>query len=483
MPLGNVDRPVVPSIPHLIRNTINSCRRPTNPLHVGLWPRVNQCEAELVQMTAQLMSKPKAGIDSPQQEPSQSMMNGNGNHQVMNGNGNHSLPPQQQQQKESFVCNGNGNHHHHHRHANPSSSPAGQHIPVGTVTSGGTESILLAIKAHWIHYGKQRNIQHPELICAPTAHASVDKACVLFGIRKVVVPCDVNFALDISKIDITSNTILIYASAPCYPQGVMDPIYELSELAFRYGIGLHVDACLGGFILPFANTVRERYDFGSCRGITSMSVDTHKFAYATKGTSIVLYRDSALRHAQYFSFAKWTGGLYCTPTLAGSRPGALSVCAWAAMVSIGKRGYQQRVETILNASRQICNGILKRNKDLQLLTKQEPPLMIVCFTSKNKHLDIYQMGNLLQKQFGWTCHALQNPPCLHLCLTLNTAPRAKDFLQDLDATIERMKKEQESASSSSGSSSSSTVYGTAARLPEGPVNELLKVYTDATWKA
>lgn len=172
--------------------------------------------------------------------------------------------------------------------------------------------IMLAIRAHLNYYGKRRGIAFPELICCSTAHAAVDKACDVFGIRKVCIPCDPNtFTLSSNQVRsrITSNTILIYASAPCYPQGVIDPIEQLGQLALEYSFGLHVDACLGGFILPFCKPLGyeiPKFDF-ECPGVTSMSVDTHKYGYASKGTSVVLYRTKELRHGQYFSYSKWSG--------------------------------------------------------------------------------------------------------------------------------------------------------------------------------
>jgi glutamate/tyrosine decarboxylase-like PLP-dependent enzyme len=171
---------------------------------------------------------------------------------------------------------------------------------------------MLAIRAHYNYFGKRRGISYPEIVCCSTAHAAVDKACDAFGIRKVCIPCDpVTFTLSVQQVrkHLTSNTILIYASAPCYPQGVIDPIQQLGKLAMQFGIGLHVDACLGGFVLPFAKQLGydiPAFDF-ECEGVTSMSVDTHKYGYASKGTSVVLYRTKELRHGQYFSYSKWSG--------------------------------------------------------------------------------------------------------------------------------------------------------------------------------
>lgn len=381
-----------------------------NPLHPGVWPHLNQFEAEVIAMTANML-----------------------------GN------------KERKTV-------------------------VGATTSGGTESIILAIKSHRSFYGQRRYIRHPELICGPTAHASVDKACEMMGIRKVVVPVDPNgFTLIPSEVakHVTSNTIMIYSSAPNYPQGTIDPISELSDIAVRFNIGLHVDACLGGFVLPFARNMGYNvpaFDF-TVPGVTSMSVDTHKYGYATKGSSVVLYRDEDLRQAQYFAYSKWTGGFYSTPTLAGSRPGGLLACAWAAMVSLGEKGYETRVRSILEASRQMAEGI-ERIPDIHLMCGNQTPTMVVAFSSST--LDIYRVGDKMQEK-GWSLSALQRPPCLHLCVTLNTAPRASEFVADLEASVDETRKE-----GTGKTGGTAAIYGAFGKLPNGPADELLKAFTDVT---
>ena len=148
---------------------------------------------------------------------------------------------------------------------------------------------------------------------------------------------------DVAAIEraLTDRTVLVVGSAPSFPHGVLDPIAELSELARSRGIGFHTDACLGGFLLPFAERLGHDvapFDF-RLPGVSSLSADTHKYGYAAKGTSVVLYRGAELLHAEYFAFTDWPGGLYMTPTFAGSRSGALSAACWAAMVLIGERGY------------------------------------------------------------------------------------------------------------------------------------------------
>jgi glutamate/tyrosine decarboxylase-like PLP-dependent enzyme len=379
----------------------------SNPLHAGMWPKINQCEAEVVAMTSTLL-------------------------------------------------HGSG---------------------IGCTTSGGTESIMLAIKAHVVHYGKQRGIVHPELICGSTAHAAVDKACDVFGIRKVMLDCNNgrDYTLDPQQVEkyITSNTIMIYGSAPNYPQGTIDPIVQLGQLAQQYDIGLHVDACLGGFVLPFAVQLGYQYpqfDF-QVPGVTSMSADTHKYGYATKGTSVLLYRDNALRHAQYFTYGQWSGGMYCTPTFAGSRPGALIGCAWASLVSIGQEGFQMRTKSIIEASAVIADGVSKI-RGLQVMGEQRPS-MVVCFQSDKQQLNIYRIGDAMSAK-GWHLNSLQNPPSIHLCVTLNVVPHTKEFLRDLRQAVEDVEKEdpEESKKGSAG------IYGMSVSIPEGPVNDLLRVWLD-----
>jgi glutamate/tyrosine decarboxylase-like PLP-dependent enzyme len=206
----------------------------SNPLHPDLWPKVNQCEAEVISMTAGLLN-------------------------------------------------------------------GGDEDVVGAMTSGGTESIIMAVRAHLKLYGENRGIVFPTIISGDTAHAGLNKACEMFGIRLLQVPCGESngYQLDPKQVEgfMNSNVIMIYASAPSYPQGVIDPIEELSTVAKKFDVGLHVDACLGGFVLPFARMLDydlPKFDF-ECPGVTSMSADTHKYGYASKGTSVVLYRNKVSR--------------------------------------------------------------------------------------------------------------------------------------------------------------------------------------------
>ena len=213
----------------------------------------------------------------------------------------------------------------------------------GAFTTGGTESILMAMKSYREWGRATRGIREPNIVCCHTAHAAFDKGGHYFGITVRKCDTDSEMAVDVDHMLslIDSNTVAIVGSAPQYAHGTVDPIDRLSAIAAARGIGLHVDCCLGGFVLPFARKLRGNippFDF-ALPGVTSMSADTHKYGYATKGTSVVLYRSKELRKHQYFTFPRWQGGNYGTPSTAGSRPGTLSAAAWAAMMRLGEEGY------------------------------------------------------------------------------------------------------------------------------------------------
>jgi glutamate/tyrosine decarboxylase-like PLP-dependent enzyme len=179
--------------------------------------------------------------------------------------------------------------------------------------------------------------------------------------------------------EITPNTIALIGSAPPFPHGIVDPIEELSELARENGIGFHTDGCLGGFILPWAEKLGypvPPFDF-RLPGVTSISADTHKYGYAAKGTSVILYRGYELRHYQYFSVTDWPGGIYFSPTFAGSRPGALSATAWAAMVSMGEQGYLEAARRILETTAWLTHQ-LRQIPEIEVIGD---PIFLIAFRS------------------------------------------------------------------------------------------------------
>ncbi len=382
-----------------------------NPLHADLWPSITKFEAEIVAMTADMLGGRRTG------DP---------------------------------VC--------------------------GTLSSGGTESILLAMKTYRDRAREEKGIRRPEMVVPVTAHAAFDKAAAYFGLRMVKIPVDRHFRADVNAAAraITRRTVVMVGSAPSFPHGMVDPIDQLSELARSRGIGFHTDACLGGFILPWAEELGYTitpFDF-RLPGVTSMSADTHKYGYAAKGTSVVLYRTPALRRYQYFTIADWPGGLYFSPSFAGSRPGALSAACWAAMVAIGRDGYRDATRKILETAAKIKAGI-GGIPELEVLGD---PLWVIAFASR--HLDIYRVMDVMGHR-GWSLNGLHRPSCVHLCVTLrHTRPGvAQRFIDDLRAAVEEVKR----APATEGGMA--PVYGLAANLPlRGVVSDILKAYVDTLYK-
>ncbi len=343
----------------------------------------------------------------------------------------------------------------------------------GTVSSGGTESIILAMKTYRDHAGVRR----PEVVAPVSAHVAFEKAATLLGLELVRTPVGADGRADVGAVAaaIGKRTIAVVGSAPGFPHGVVDPIADLSELAREHDVGFHTDACLGGFVLPWAERLGypvPPFDF-RLPGVTSMSADTHKYGYAAKGTSVVLYRGRSLRRSQYFVSTDWPGGIYTSPTLAGSRPGALSAAAWAAMVSLGENGYLEATRRILETAAVIREGI----EEIDGLEVLGDPLWVIAFTSPG--VDIYRIVDRMAAR-GWSLNGLQRPPAVHLAVTL---PHTRDgaaqrFLADLQAAV------GEPAGSDSDDEGMAPIYGMAGSFPaRGAVRDLLKRYMDLLYDA
>lgn len=395
-------------------NKVYSMFSQANPLHSDLWPSISKFESEIISMCANLLS-----VD-------------------MN------LPP------EKRVC--------------------------GSVTSGGTESILLAMKTYrdWAYFEKK--IKNPEIIVPITAHAAFDKASQYFKIRIKKIPVDQNQKAIVKYVKkyLSKNTIAIVGSAPSFPHGVIDPIEEMSEIAYQENIGFHTDACLGGFILPFAKELGypiPKFDF-TLPGVTSISIDTHKYGYASKGTSVILYKNESLRKYQFFTIVDWPGGLYLSPTFAGSRPGGLSASCYASLISIGKKGYLEYTKKILNTANEIKKGI-QEIPELKILGD---PLWIIAFSSNE--LDIYQILEEMSKK-GWNLNALHRPPAIHIAITLRHTQKnvVQKFLKDLKESVKFVK---ENPKIKTGFA---PIYGMAANLPiRTLIDDILKKYLDILYR-
>ncbi len=389
----------------------------SNPLHPDLWPSAAKFESEIVAMTANMLGAGQIG------EPFGS---------------------------ERGIC--------------------------GSVTSGGSESILLAMKTYRDVARDRKGITAPEIVLPTSAHAAFHKAAQYFNIETRLVPLDADYRADVSAAAaaINSNTIALVASAVNFPYGTIDPIDQLGKLAQQHGVGLHVDGCLGGFFLPWAEKLGypvPPFDF-RVPGVTSMSCDTHKYGYAPKGTSVVLYRGQDLRHYQYFTIADWPGGLYYSPTFSGSRPGGLSAACWGAMLSMGEAGYKTATKKILDAVAIMRQGI-EKIPELKILGQPIGP-----FAVASDELDMYQVLDQMSHR-KWALTGLLKPPAIHVSPTLRQAqPQvAERFVRDLGESVAYVR---DTPNIEGGMA---PIYGLAASIPDRSiVHEMLKLLMDVYYR-
>ena len=287
--------------------------------------------------------------------------------------------------------------------------------PVGLMTTGGTGSISHAMLAYREHAAQNRGIDRPNVIKPETAHPAFDKACHLFGIEVRTVPVDpqtttVDPALVAASID--ERTVAIIGSACNYGYGTVDPITALGQVALDANVGLHVDSCLGGFILPFGRELGEpieAFDL-SVPGVTSISADTHKYGYAFKGTSVVLFKHKELRNAQYFFLTDWSGGKYCSPGIEGSRSGGLLAATWASMMSLGRNGYLNYASSIFSTAASMRASVARHDE----LVLMGSPTFLFSFTSND--FDVYHVNDFLRTR-GWRLNGQQYPNALHMAVT------------------------------------------------------------------
>jgi glutamate/tyrosine decarboxylase-like PLP-dependent enzyme len=331
---------------------------------------------------------------------------------------------------------------------------------VGTVTSGGTESILCAVAAYRDRARREKPwIRRPELVVPMTLHPAFDKAAHYFGVKLVKVPVGDDLRADVvgMRKAIGRRTIGIVASAPQYPHGVVDPIGDLGELAMEKNLPLHVDACVGGFILPWLEKLGRRiprWDF-RVPGVTSISADLHKFGYAAKGASVLIWRSlEAMKH-QFFVVTDFPGGIYASPTLIGTRPGGPIAAAWAAQQSLGAEGYLALAQQAVDASDRLRNGI-KRIAGLKLTGESDSTIVAYETTDKT---NIFAIADRLEAR-GWTVDRMHRPNALHLTVTANHGPIVDEYLADLAAAVAEVKKDPKLAKSGSA-----PMYGMAATMP------------------
>ncbi|XP_051507943.1 sphingosine-1-phosphate lyase 1-like isoform X2 [Myxocyprinus asiaticus] len=331
----------------------------------------------------------------------------------------------------------------------------------GTVTSGGTESILMACKAYR-DMAHERGIKHPEIIAPVSVHAAFDKAAHYFGMKLIHIPLDkMTMKVDVKAMRraISKNTAMLVCSAPQFPHGIMDPVAEVAKLAVKYNIPFHVDACLGGFLIVFmqkAGYKLDPFDF-RVKGVTSISADTHKYGYAPKGSSVVLYSDRKYRHYQYFVAPDWQGGIYASPSMAGSRPGGIIAACWATMMHMGENGYVETTKKIIETARKIKTGIHKVDG---VFVFGDPEVSVVALGSND--FDIFRLSNALTSK-GWNLNTLQFPSSIHICVTmLHTQPGvAEEFVNDVKKEVAIIMKNPKEKTTGMGA-----IYGMAQSIPD-----------------
>jgi sphinganine-1-phosphate aldolase len=328
----------------------------------------------------------------------------------------------------------------------------------GTMTTGGTESILMAVKAARQWAREEKGIARPEMIVPRSVHPAFEKASHYFDVDILHAELDADFRVDVKHVErlITPRTALIVGSAPPYPHGVMDPIAELAALAQSRGLLFHVDACLGGFFLPFAKKLgRDIPPFGfEVPGVTSLSADLHKYGYAAKGASVVLYRDRALRRHQFYAYGGWPGGLYASPSMTGTRPGGAIAAAWAAMHYLGEEGYLENARRVLSAAQRLIEGI-HAIPGLRVLGK--PQIGVFSFGSDT--LNVYELGDAMDAR-GWKMDRQQGPPALHCMLTPSHERIVEPLLADLRDCASRL------AAGEPAPEGSAAMYGMVGAIPD-----------------
>jgi glutamate/tyrosine decarboxylase-like PLP-dependent enzyme len=342
---------------------------------------------------------------------------------------------------------------------------------VGNMTSGGTESILCAVRAAMGHAasrltsGVKGNLVMPE-----TAHPAFNKAADYFGLELRIVKCHGEELLpDIKDVEaqMDANTVMVVGSAPAYPHGIIDPLEALSALAMREGVWLHVDACVGGYIIPFIEQLGEpvrTFDF-RLPGVSSISLDVHKYGYGAKGSSVIMYRSTVLRSGQYFVYSQWPGGLYASPSVSGTRPGGAIAAAWTVMRHLGREGYMDYARKTLDTARKIQASV-KALDGLSVVGQPQLPVFSIRSTGA---IDIYHLGDALSAK-GWHLDRQLQPPSLHLTVSFGNVAHVDDFIRDLQ---EAAAKVQDRSIESIGDRTMQRFSALAARiLPENWIRKI-----------
>ena len=332
---------------------------------------------------------------------------------------------------------------------------------VGTKTSGGTESILMAVKAYRDRARKKKPwILRPEMVIPSTLHVAFYKAAHYFNIKTKVIPFGDDYRADVKamKKAIGPNTIMLAASAPQYPHGVVDPIEEIGAIAHAKGIPLHVDGCFGGFMLPWLEKLGLDVPTWDYRvpGVTSISADVHKYGYAAKGASVITYRDMEYMKHQFFVETKWCGGVYASPSMPGTRPGGTIAAAWAALMSMGEDGYMTLAKEALEATKLMRAGVSQID-GLKVLGALNST--VCTWASDSEDVDLYAVADQMAEK-GWNTDRQQNPACVHCTVNAHNKSIVPDYLADLEEAVAYVRAHPELKNEGEAA-----MYGLMAKVP------------------
>jgi sphinganine-1-phosphate aldolase len=298
----------------------------------------------------------------------------------------------------------------------------------GTMTSGGTESILMSMLVNR-ERATLRSIKRPQIMVPASAHPAYAKAAHYFGMGVVRIPLDKSYRADVRAAEslIGPNTAVVVASAFSYPYGVMDPVEELAALAADHGVGCHVDACIGGFVLPFLERLGHEvppWDF-RVDGVTEISADVHKYGYCPKGASVILHRDPDWFGHQVFLYDNWGSGLYGSPGIAGARPAGPIATAWAALTYLGEQGYVDIMRDLMATTAKVQAGI-EAIDGIDLVGDPIGPV----FALQSDTIDLYAVADVMDDK-GWSLNRNTDPRGLHLMLSPAHGAVADQLIADL----------------------------------------------------
>ena len=305
-------------------------------------------------------------------------------------------------------------------------------LPAGTITSGGTESILLAMLVARGR-ARARGVERPQIVAAASAHPAYAKAAHYFDLELVSVPLDGQWRADVNAVRtaVTNRTAVVVASAFSYPYGVMDPVEEMAAIAAAAGAGCHVDACIGGFVLPFLERLGREvppFDF-RVPGVTSISADVHKYGYVPKGASVVLHRDDDWFDHQVFLYDKWGSGIYGSGAIAGARPASPIACSWAVISYLGADGYTEIMGQLMEVVAKV-RAAVDEIPGVEVVGDPIGPVLAL----RSDLVDLHAVGDEMDAR-GWHLNRNAEPRGLHLMLSPAHSQVVDRLLEDLAESV------------------------------------------------